>query len=212
MLDQSVVRLLDAVSARTPTPGGGAVVGLTGALACALARMVAEYSRGRKVDEAVVERVGGWIEQLRAAEGMLRQLVSEDAAAYDQVMKASAKSRGAQPPDEDRVFAYRTALAVPLQTAAVAAGVLACMDEMASFANRSMLSDLAVAALLAETVAKASQYFVLANARELPSPDDRRRAASEIDEIVSHAATRTASILRHVQEHEQHQARRDNRS
>lgn len=199
MLAQSVSQFLDAVASRTPTPGGGAVVGLTGALACALARMVAEYSRGSRVDESTGHRVSAWIDQLRTAEGMLRQMVMEDAAAYDEVVRNSSKSRGAEADDRDRNLAYRTALAVPLQTAAVAAGALACMDEWKTLASRSLLSDLAVAALLAEAVARASQHFVAANARELTSVEERRRAAAEIDEIIQHAVARTASILNFVQ-------------
>ena len=41
---ETVEQLLERVSARVPVPGGGAVTGVVGALAAALAAMVTEYS------------------------------------------------------------------------------------------------------------------------------------------------------------------------
>ena len=45
--DHSVGELLDAIGAKVPTPGGGAVASLIGAIAAALAQMVVNYSKGK---------------------------------------------------------------------------------------------------------------------------------------------------------------------
>ena len=45
--EQPVDALLAAIGARTPTPGGGAVAGLTLAIGAATGAMVVSYSEGR---------------------------------------------------------------------------------------------------------------------------------------------------------------------
>ena len=87
---QSVDEFLDAVAQRTPTPGGGSVAGAAGALACALARMVAAYSIRKNTDQSVRDRTENVLDRLRRAEEILRSLVTQDTVAYAG-MSAAAK-------------------------------------------------------------------------------------------------------------------------
>ncbi len=52
----TVESFLDEVADRTPTPGGGAVSALAGALACAMARMVAAYSEPNRDRKGAAKR------------------------------------------------------------------------------------------------------------------------------------------------------------
>jgi len=79
---------LDALAEGTPTPGGGSVAALGGALAAALASMVCNLSLNKKPDETAesnLQEMLGCVEALRSE---LTALVEQDAAAYQGVLQA----------------------------------------------------------------------------------------------------------------------------
>ena len=73
--------LLNAIAARTPTPGGGAVAASTGALACAMGRMVVAYSANAKKPEAHRALFHKVLDHLRQVDELLRSLIPRDAKA-----------------------------------------------------------------------------------------------------------------------------------
>jgi methenyltetrahydrofolate cyclohydrolase len=75
-LDGSLKEFLDAVPARTPAPGGGAVAAVAGALAAGLVAMAARFAPDEWERRA---KVVGRAEELRAR---LEPLADADAAAY----------------------------------------------------------------------------------------------------------------------------------
>ena len=97
---------IEAVASNQPTPGGGAVAALAGALAAALAQMVAGLTVGRKKYAEVNEQA---MAVLQAAESLRRELtqaVTEDAQAFEQVM---AVMRNKALSDEERQAALEQA-------------------------------------------------------------------------------------------------------
>ena len=84
----SIDEFLNRVADRTPTPGGGAVAGLAGALACAMGRMVAAYSLRKDAAAPVREQVESVAGQLAVADQLLRGLISRDGAAYAAMTEA----------------------------------------------------------------------------------------------------------------------------
>ena len=183
---RSVDDFLDAVAQRTPTPGGGSVAGAAGALACALARMAADYSIGKNTELSVGDRMEAVLNRLRGADEILRGLVTQDAVAYA-AMSAAGKAAhdipAAKPAYQDAVLA---AVAVPLEAAAAASHALSAMDELKDFANRQLLSDLGVAAVLAEAVARAAWYMVTVNLPQLSDAATRTKLRGNIDETIRH--------------------------
>src|SRR5213080_1664714 len=84
MYDQNtkLAEFLDATAARQPTPGGGSVTALTGALAAAMGEMVVNYSLGKKGLEAYADELRPVVEELTRARQLMLNLMSEDQAAY----------------------------------------------------------------------------------------------------------------------------------
>ena len=198
---RSIDEFLDAVAQRAPTPGGGSVAGAVGALACALARMVAAYSIGKNTNPSVRDRTESVLDRLRRADEILRSLVTQDTVAYA-AMSAAAKAAPENPATksayQDAVLA---AVAVPMETAAVASHTLAAMDEWKEFANRRLLSDLGAAAVLAEAAARASWYMVAVNLPELVDAATRTRLRGHIAEAVAHCDGHRRSIEAFVRRH-----------
>ncbi|MBI1738552.1 MAG: glutamate formimidoyltransferase, partial [Acidobacteria bacterium] len=73
---------LEAVAEATPTPGGGSVSALAGALAASLGQMVAGLSRKKKSQAAFVDQLSSAIEELRQAAAALANAIDRDAASY----------------------------------------------------------------------------------------------------------------------------------
>ena len=210
---RSIDEFLDAVAQRAPTPGGGSVAGAVGALACALARMVAAYSIGKNTNPSVRDRTESVLDRLRRADEILRSLVTQDTVAYAAMGAAgkaarenpATKSAEPEPHASACATSYQdavlAAVAVPMETAAVASHTLAAMDEWKEFANRRLLSDLGAAAVLAEAAARASWYMVAVNLPELVDAATRTRLRGHIAEAVAHCDGHRRSIEAFVRRH-----------
>ncbi len=185
---------LDEVAARRPTPGGGAVAATAGALACAMARMVNAYSLRSDLPAAERLQLEGTAVGLRRADELLRALITEDARAYGQLTAAARAARADASANSVHQQAVLGAIAAPMQMAALAAEALVLMDQLKESANRHLLSDLGVAAVLAAAAAQAAGYSVQVN---LPSLKDQRQAErlkKELVDILHHTAERRQRI------------------
>jgi len=201
----SIDSYLDQVGDRTPTPGGGGVTGLAGALACALARMVVAFSVRKKTEPAVRDQMETTARRFHRMDQLLRALITQDATAYAAMTEAAA-SRRLQPSRTSPAHAayngaVLAAATVPMEMAAVASNALTTMDELKPVASGYLLSDLAVAVVLADATARACFYTVRVNAREVSNTATRARLLSDIDEITEHCARRRESVETFVREH-----------
>ncbi|UCF34798.1 MAG: cyclodeaminase/cyclohydrolase family protein [Phycisphaerales bacterium] len=185
---------LDRIAGRTPTPGGGAVAAASGALACAMGCMVAAYSIGKKTEPTKRARVESALERLARADRAMRRLIAEDAAAYTRLTEAAkdvTESESAKPVHQ---AALATAILVPLEMMALASETLAVLDEFKEDASGYLLSDLGVAAVLAEATARAACYSVLVNLRDLQQVEDRRHTHAEVAHLLDRSSRHRKSI------------------
>ena len=92
--ERSIHAYLDALSANEPTPGGGSVAALVGALAAGLSAMVANFTQGRKKYAGVAPEVADRLADLGQAMQVLENLVQKDIDAYGVVGQGFAMPRG----------------------------------------------------------------------------------------------------------------------
>lgn len=92
--EQSIHAYLEALAANEPTPGGGSVAALVGALAAGLSAMVANFTQGRKKYAAVAPEVAERLADLGQAMPLLESLVQKDIDAYGVVGQGFAMPRG----------------------------------------------------------------------------------------------------------------------
>src|SRR3954454_25286857 len=90
MYDQShtIDAFLTAAAAKQPTPGGGSVTALAGALAAAMGEMVLNYSVGKKSLAQFQPELQAGLRELGRARGLLLQLMEEDQVAYEALTAA----------------------------------------------------------------------------------------------------------------------------
>jgi glutamate formiminotransferase/formiminotetrahydrofolate cyclodeaminase len=196
---ESVSGFVASVASSSPTPGGGSVAAHVGALAAALAQMVAGLTAGRKKYAAVDAEMRDV--SLRAA-GLVNELsalVSKDATAYSAV--SAAYKLPAEPGDaaarrkEAITKALLGAADVPLETARACARVAELAQIVAAKGNTNAVSDAGVSALLADAACRGAVYNVRINISAL---DDRSLGAGLVEEasqLLAQTRTRVDEVL-----------------
>lgn len=165
------------LSSESPAPGGGSVSALCGALAAALASMVANLSFGKKGFEdrrEVLERIAIRGQELK--DRMLAAL-DEDTRAFDALLAAMRLPRTTPAEQEARAEAVRQAtikaIEVPLSVLEACPEILDLCLEVAEVGLQASLSDAGVGAQVARAAAAGAFQNVCIN---LPSLDDRVQA------------------------------------
>lgn len=175
----------DRVAAPTPTPGGGTVAAVTGALASCLATMVANLTIGRKkyVDaEAAMRELKREAERLR---GELMALARRDSDAFDGVLRARRlpQSTDAERQDRDRAVAAAEleACRVPLETARACVRVVTLAEAAVRQGNVNAASDAGVAGLLARAAGEGALLNVQINLKSLVPSADKEAVSAEFE-------------------------------
>ena len=189
-----VSQFLDAIAAKSPTPGGGAVASATGATAAALTSMVVAFSLGKKNLAAHQPALEKADEALRRSREIFLELAEEDAAGYavlNELMKLPADDprRAREMPD-----AIAASLAPPRATAAAATDLLRLIESLIPITNRYLRSDLVVAAALAEATARSAWWNIAANSPMITDVSAREALAGEANLLLGDAVRRRRSI------------------
>lgn len=180
----TLAQFLDRLASERPTPGGGSVAALTGALAASLGRMVCGYTLGRKKYAEVEPAIRAMAGRLEQAEKLLRAMVDEDAAAYGALIAAFKLETSKLARTAAIRKAAATAAVVPLTTACVCRQVLNELASLAPICNRNLTSDVDVASLLAQAALKSAAINVRVN---IPLVDDSEadRLETELRQLLS---------------------------
>jgi len=199
LASKSFSSLLDAIGQRSPSPGGGAVASAAGALSCAMARMVVAYSIKKSTPDAARKEYQAVLEGFARTDRLLRALMEQDAQAYEAMTAAGAARKD---DDEASTAAYREAvlraIGVPMEMAALAVDALHTMDQFKESANRYLVSDLGVAAVLAHATAQAAAFSVRINLKELADSELRTRIASDLERTLARCQEHRDAVQAYV--------------
>ena len=189
--DQTVGGFLDSVAAATPTPGGGSVSALAGALGAALARMVAGLAREKKGYESVQSDLVQIEAKASAVQERLLSLVEKDARSYEAVLGAMRLPKATDAERTSRVeamqAAYREATHVPIETMEACAEVLELAASALDKGNRGATTDAAVAILLAEAGLRGAGLNAKINLASIKDEAFRSATEAKLDRLLAHA-------------------------
>src|SRR5689334_7383506 len=168
---ESLSGFVSSVASSNPVPGGGSVAAHAGALAAALAQMVAGLTVGKKKYVAVDAEMKEVAVKAAALGNQLSSLVKRDAEAYAQVSEAHKLPKEPADAAARRGEAIKRALLkaaeVPLETARAAVEVAQLAAVVAEKGNSNAVTDAGVAALLAQAAARGAAYNVRVNIQAL---------------------------------------------
>ena len=166
----TIEEFLEELAAKKPTPGGGSAAALSGALSAGLVSMAAEFSRNKDVSE-----------QARTLMGTLTHLIDRDAKAF-----------AAQD--------LREATQVPLQTAKHSYAVLKLARALLETCNPKVITDIGVAAKMAESAVKGAMLNVEVNLVSIGDEDYRQEVLKEAEEF-SCPDSLARTILSNIEAH-----------
>ena len=189
---ESLSGFLANVASSNPVPGGGSVAAHAGALAAALAQMVAGLTVGKKKYAAVDVEMKDIAQSAAALGNELSALVKRDADAYATVSEAFKLPK--EPADaaarrsEAVTKALLGAAEVPIETATAAVEVAKLALAVAERGNSNAITDAGVAALLAHAAATGAAYNVRVNVQALEDRSKGQTLLRSAQELVKQAA------------------------
>ena len=191
MKDRTLEEFLAAVAAPTPTPGGGSVSALAGALSVALSRMVAGLARGKAGYETVESELTQLEVRAKKTQARLEALIDEDAKSYEAVMAAMRLPKSTEEEKAARVDAmqraYRKATEVPLETMERCIEALELAEAAVKKGNRGAVTDAAVAVLLAESAIRGASLNCSINLASIRDEAFRTQAEERVEHLLKRA-------------------------
>jgi len=188
LIDRKVSNFLDELASNSPTPGGGSVAALAGALGAALISMVGNLTVGKKKYEDVeedIKKIIGSSEKLRYE---LSQLIEEDVKVFNNFMATYKMPRETEDEKKMRTEKIQEALIeaarVPLRVAYKCMEILSLSKEVAEKGSINTVSDAGVAALMAEAALESAILNVKINLKMIKDEKVRTELSSSIKEIL----------------------------
>lgn len=200
MLTELTVKdFLNKVAGSDPVPGGGSIAALNGAIASALAAMVANLTIGKKnyadceeLMKQIAERTAGLKEEFVAD-------VDRDSEAYDRVFACFKMPKAT---DEEKAArsaaiqeATKFAAQVPMEVARRAYGLMDTIAQVARKGNQNAVTDACVAMMAARSAVLAALMNVRINLGSLKDKEFALAMQAEADGLEQQALAKEKELL-----------------
>jgi formiminotetrahydrofolate cyclodeaminase len=160
--DQTIEGFLDSVASKSPTPGGGAVAAVTGAMAASLVEMVCNLTIGKKNYPDVQDEMIRVAEKASELSQELLNLADSDSEAFEKVMEAYKTT------DKEKIKgALLLAIEVPQKVAELCENVREFAEIVAEMGNKNAHSDAVSAEHLAFSAIQSAQENIEINKKAL---------------------------------------------
>jgi glutamate formiminotransferase/formiminotetrahydrofolate cyclodeaminase len=195
---ETTEQFLESVAAGTPTPGGGSVAALAGALAAALGRMVARTTLGKDKYADVEADMQAAAQEADALRAQLTDAIIEDGQAFEVVLAAYRLPKD----DENRSQAIQAALLgaaeTPLAVARLALETLDTLHQVATLGNVNATIDAGVGVHMARAAIEGAALNVRVNTSGLADKSQAARLVDEIETILGQSQERAEEVLTQV--------------
>ena len=167
LTDLKSTEFLTALASSAPAPGGGGGAAMAGALAAALASMVANLTIGKEKFAQQEPEVKALLEEAEEGRKRLLGLVEDDAAVFNSFMSCYKLPKATEEEKAARAAAIRSAAKqaaeVPLAIARASYKVLTLAERLVRIGNPGVITDGACSALLARAALRCAEYNVRIN-------------------------------------------------
>ncbi|MEI8307430.1 MAG: cyclodeaminase/cyclohydrolase family protein [Chloroflexales bacterium] len=197
--EQTINTFLGNLASSAPTPGGGSVASLSGAMAAGLISMVCSLTIGKKQFAEIEGEVRRIQERAEGLRHELQALAQEDIEVFGRLSAAYKLPRTTDADAASRQAAIqkvtRVAAEVPLRTAQAAAALMPLCTSLASHCSRLIVSDIGVAALLARATVQSAVLNVEINLSGLEDKIFVRETRARIEDMIIGLGEEAGGIL-----------------
>lgn len=192
-------RFLGKVAGSDPVPGGGSVAALNGAIASALAAMVASLTIGKKGYETHEELMRHIFDIAVQSKNVFVEDIDRDSEAYDSVFacfkmpKASDEEKAARSTAIQE--ATKFAALIPMQVARNAYELMNIIMDVARLGNRNAVTDACVAMMAARSAVLGALMNVRINLASLKDKEFVSKLQNEADALEQHACEKEKELL-----------------
>ena len=202
LTDLTVKDFLNKVAGSDPVPGGGSIAALNGALASALAAMVANLTIGKKKYAEVQEDMQAIAQEAERLMGDFTADIDRDSDAYDRVFACFKMPKET---DEEKAARFaaiqeatKYAAQVPLEVARRACALMPLIAEVALKGNQNAVTDACVAMMSARNAVLAAVLNVRINLSSLKDAELVTRLQAEADGLEQQACQQEQALLNKV--------------
>jgi formiminotetrahydrofolate cyclodeaminase len=189
---------LTKLASEAPVPGGGSVAALCGALGAALVSMVCNLTVNKKKYESYREEVNRILLLAGGQKDHLTGLINKDMEVFSRFSDAY-KIPGEDPKRQSAIqAAAKEATDVPLKVAEIAFDVLRLCEPLVKKGNKTVLSDVGVAVVMADAAVKSALLNVYVNTRIITDKDFNFEKTNKIDALSKKCSELSANIYEAV--------------
>lgn len=201
LLDMNLRQFSTALASDAPTPGGGSMAALNGALGVSLTHMVCMLSVGKEKYAQHENLLRTTITEASSLQVKLLELVQRDTDAYDAVTNALKLPKDTEDEKAKRSAAMQSALKhcalVPFEVMCTAMKALELTEQIAGKSNPNAASDLGVAALNLNASVQGAWLNVLINLDGIKDSEFVNEY-KEKGKVISSKAETTAEALQAI--------------
>lgn len=199
LVDLTVKEFLNKVAGSDPVPGGGSIAALNGAIASALAAMVANLTIGKKNYEEHEELMSHIASLALREKDVFVADIDRDSEAYDAVFACFKMPKAT---DEEKAArsaaiqeATRHAALIPMEVARKALEVMPVIADIARLGNRNAITDACVAMMAARSAVLGALLNVRINLGVLKDKEFVQGLQAEADRIEQTACRKEKELL-----------------
>ncbi len=186
-IDEPMKKYVENASSNAPTPGGGSVSALVGALGTTMASMAGNFTVGKKKFKAVEGEVKALLETLEEARGSLLAMMQKDTEAYAEVGAAYKLPKGSPERAEAMERALKVAMGPPLQALRGCVESLRACRKLVEIANPNLITDVGCAAYFLEAGALGAHLNVAVNVKWMKDKETGGAVMQEVSGLLEEA-------------------------
>jgi formiminotetrahydrofolate cyclodeaminase len=198
-LDGPVQKYLDDAAAKLPTPGGGSIAAMVGALGASMSSMVANFTIGKKKYAGVQDEVESLLGKAESERKKLAELVDADVAAYSTVSTAYGMPKETDEEKRARSAAIkdacRVAMSAPMDAARSCAEVASVCERLIEIGNKNLITDVGVSVLAADAALKAAALNVEINLGSIGDEEFAAKTREELNALLERVAAIEAAVM-----------------
>lgn len=188
IMEQPLRSFLDTLASNAPTPGGGSVAAVSGAMAAGLVSMVCAITEGKKQFAEYADEIARIHLQAEAIRRDLQALAQQDVDIFGRLAAAYKLPRTTDADAASRKSAIqqvtRQAAEIPLRTAQTIVALLPLCTALAPRCSRLIVSDIGVAAALARATVQSAILNIEINLAGLDDQRYVREVRAQIEDML----------------------------